>query len=47
MPVPHDLASLQRAYRDWLRQTHPDKGGDASAFVSFNDTWKRIIEKYR
>ena len=37
---------LRGAYRRWLLQAHPDRGGDATAFVEGLDVWRRRLAGY-
>jgi hypothetical protein len=39
-----DTESLRKAYRRRLRQTHPDTGGDAIAFVQVQRAWQLVGE---
>lgn len=42
VPVTVDDEQLRRAYRLRLRQTHPDTGGDAAAFIQVQNAWELI-----
>lgn len=42
VPADADDDDLRRAYRLRLRQTHPDTGGDAAAFVQVQRAWELV-----